>query len=287
MVKNIGINTVNFSIEKVKEFGIGRAEICLGRGSSYESRLKEGLRHIRYAEDNKIPFSIHLPLYVEDWYPYDYLSAYFLDPNEELRRLALRLLEYNLEKLKNAKAEYLVLHFGGVYDDFHNKNEFNKWIDEALRSINALGEQYNKKILIEYFGSNRNFADYSEWIKIVNKYNNLGILTDTGHLYFASIINKFDFIKALDILIDGSEAFHVWTTKGKDVYFKSDFYKNYHHIVPKKDQYVKDGWAFDTEIVMEKLKKTNKPIIIEASMEYRGESYFLEGVKDCIEMIRP
>lgn len=286
MINNIGINTVNFSIEKIKEYGLGRAEICLGRGNSYESRLKEGLRHIKYAEEKKIPFSIHLPLYVEEWYPYDYLSAYFLDPNEELRKLALRLLEYNLEKLKGVNADYLVLHFGGIYDDFHNEVEFRKWLDTALTQINDLGKKYDAKILIEYFGSNRNFASYTDWIDKVDKYENLGILTDIGHLYFASIINKFDFNEALDILKERSEAFHVWTTKGDEVYFRSDFYKSYHHIIPRESQLRKDGWAFDTKIVLEKLKKMDKPIIIEASMEYEDESYFIKGVEECIKMAR-
>lgn len=286
MINNIGINTVNFPIEKIKEFGLGRAEVCLGRGESYGSRLKEGVRYIKYAEDKKIPFSIHLPLYIEKWYPYDYLSAYFLDPSEDMRKLALRLLEYNLEKLRGVKADYFVLHFGGIYENFHCEDKFKNWLDTALTQINKLAKQYKVKILLEYFGSNRNFAHYSDWIEELERYEFLGLLTDIGHLYFASIINHFDFDEALDILKEKSDGFHIWTTKGNEVYFKSDFYKHYHHVVPRRNQLTEDDWAFDTKVVVEKLKETNKPIIIEASMIYEGEDYFIEGVRECIEMTK-
>jgi len=282
MINNIGINTVNFPIEKVREFGLGRAEICLGRGNSYESRLAEALRHMGYAEEHGIPYSVHLPIYVEEWYPYDYLSAYFLDPSEDMRKLALRLLDYNLEKLQDFKSEYYVLHFGGIYENLHTGELFNQWINCALEQINTIAEKYDVKVYIEYFGSNKNFKGYLEWIEEVEKYKNIGLLTDLGHLYFASIINDFEFDEALDVLIEKSDGFHIWTTKGKDVYFKSDFYKHYHHIVPRSGQSIEDGWAFDTDKVMEKLKRANKPIIIEASKEYMGEEFFLEGVRECV-----
>lgn len=284
-MNNLGINTVNLPIQKLDHFGLGRAEVCLGRGNTYTDRLKRTLSEIEYAELNKIPYSIHLPVYVEDWYPYDYLTAFFLDPSEDMRQLALRLLNYNLEHLSANNPDFYVLHFGGVYDNLHREKEFDLWLKDALDGVQALAKKHNVKILIEYFGSNKNFAHYSEWIEAVKTRSHLGLLTDLGHLHFASIINGFAYEEALAELVKESEAFHIWTTQGKEVYFKSDFYKTYHHIIPRLDQTIEDGWIFDLRKVFKLLKETGKPIILEASKIYEGENYFLDGVKECVELI--
>lgn len=283
-MQNLGINTVNFPIEELSEYGLQRAEVCLGRGKSYEERLAKTLSEIEYAETHEIPYSIHLPVFVEAWYPYDYLSAFFLDPNPDLRALALRLLEHNLIKLKGSNAEFYVLHFGGVYDVYHQQETFQEWLKSALNQMDALAQEYDVKILLEYFGSNKNFAHYDVWIDAVNAYSHLGLLVDVGHLYFASIINTFDFMTALRTLSNAAEAFHLWTTKGREVYFKSPFYKRYHHIIFRADQTLADGWAFDSAAVIKVLKETGKPMILEASMIYEGESYFKEGIKECVRL---
>lgn len=283
---NIGINTVNFPIEDLAEYQLERAEICLGRGRSYEERLGKALKEMEYAEAQHIPYSLHLPVYIDDWYPYDYLSAYFLDPDASMRELAFRLLEDNLERLEPREAEFYVLHFGGIYEDFHRTKEFDHWLEKALDRINDLAEKYQVRILLEYFGSNKNFAHYEAWIKAIENHENLGLLLDLGHLYFASLINEFDFMEGLRVLAEAADAYHLWTTKGRDVYFKSDFYKHYHHIILRENQSRDDDWAFDSAEVMKILRATGKPMIIEASMIYEGAAYFFEGVKECVKLAK-
>ncbi|MCT4566159.1 MAG: sugar phosphate isomerase/epimerase [Maledivibacter sp.] len=279
IMTNLGINTVNLEVEKAIELGFGRVELCLGKERLYEDKLSKFHDQIGRCKELQLPYSIHLPVYVEKWYPYNYFSAFFIDEDKEKREKSFRLLEYNLDKLKSCNPDYYVLHFPGISDSWKDTREFSKILDEALDRVDAIAKEYDVRINLEYFGSNKNFCDYNEWIAKINEYDSLGILTDTGHLYFASIMCGFDFIRSLEVLSCGSDAFHVWTTKGDKAYFDCYFYKKYHHIGPHIDQVKAEGWAFDTKKVIEIISNQNKPVIIEPSIKYKGREYLIEGIK--------
>lgn len=276
--KNLGINTVNLSIQKVVELQLGRIEISLGKEKSYQDKLKRFYSDIDNAEALGIPYSIHLPVYVEDWYPYGYFSAFFIDEDKEKRNLSFRLLEDNLRRLKKCTPDYYVLHFPGIAKPCTDSSKFKKILHTSLEKIDALAKDYGVTICLEYFGSNKNFYICREWIEIINRYKNLKILVDTGHLYFSAIKNSFDFIESLKILVPNAYAFHLWTTKGKKAYCDSKYYNEYHHIAPHAEQNTKDGWAFNTVDIIKLLSKENKPLIIEPSILYGGEKYLIEGI---------
>lgn len=276
---NLGINIVNLEIEKVVQLGLERVELCLGKEKQYADKLKEFNMSVYKAEELELPYSIHLPVYIENWYPYDLFSAFFIDEDKNKRELSFKLLELNLEKLKGSNPEYLVLHFPGISEKSMDSHLFPEILKESLTRVNNLAKIYEVNIYLEYFGSNKNFCDYNQWISTIEEYENLGILTDTGHLYFASIICGFDFMDALRTLAPSSRAFHLWTTKGDKAYCECECYKAYHHIGPHIKQQRKDGWAFNTEEVIEIIAKENKPVIIEPSIKYRGREYLLEGIE--------
>lgn len=279
---NLGINTVYVDVDKIGALGLRRAEMCLGRWGTYEERVDKLLSDIRASEANRLPYSIHLPVFLGSWFEYDYLDAFYLDADEEKRELSFRLLEENLENLKAFSPEYYVLHFPGVYlsEGYQDQFEdFESVLKVALDRIDDMAKRYGVKVLLEYFGSNRRFSDYRKWITWIEKYASLGILTDTGHLYFSSLIHQFDFMEALKVLGEKSDAFHLWTTKGNQPYGRSEYYKQFHHIMPHESQLRKDGWAFDVPSVIRLISSYQKPMIIEASMGYGGESYFYEGIE--------
>ncbi|WP_432406788.1 TIM barrel protein [Wukongibacter sp. M2B1] len=280
---NLGINVVNLEIEKAVQLGLGRVELCLGKEKLYHDKLKKFYKMVNEAEKFNIPYSVHLPVYIEEWYPYDYFSAFFIDKNREKRELSFKLLELNLEKLKDSNAEYFVLHFPGICKEIYSGNEFEKILSTSLDRLNDIAKNYGVKIYLEYFGSNKNFCDYREWISVIRKYENLGILTDTGHLYFASIICEFDFMEALKVLTENSDAFHIWSTKGDKAYCQCESYKTFHHIAPHIGQNRNDGWAFDTEAVIKVIAKQKKPVIIEPSIVYGGSEYVIEGVQSIVK----
>lgn len=254
-ITRLGISTVHINVEKeLDHLGFRRLEVGLGRAGTYEERFDKVEKEMAHAEAHQLPYSIHLPLYLFDWYEGDYLDAFYLDTCEEKRNMSYRLLEENLKRLGESTAEYYVLHFQGVYlSPYMNQGVFDKLLERSLQRINNLAKIYNKKILLEYFGSNIMFSDYIKWYESIKHFSHLGILMDTGHLYYASLLHNFSFDEGFMFLSDKCDAFHFWTTQGNKPYSDSHSYKTYHHISGHPDQKKSDGWAFDTTWVFEHL----------------------------------
>jgi len=281
-MKRLGINMVHLDTEEILEMGLSRVEFVLAR-NDYTEMHNDIMNGIKEAEKLNIPYSIHLPIFLYNWYEHDYLSAFYLDPGINKRELSFRFLRENLEKLKGCKAEYYIIHFSGLYKYIQEKSEFDKILNSSLKRLNDLAKEYDITLLLEYFGSNYTFSKVDEWIDKIIPYSNLEILCDTGHLYFSSIIHKFDFYSELEKLAKESYAFHIWTTKGEGTYFESEYYKKYHHIVLNLEQIELDGFVFDTKRVLNIINNQNKPIIIEASEKYYGRKYLLEGIKSIVK----
>jgi len=286
MVENLGINTIHVTVDQLKTLGLGRVEMCLGRHGTHNERLAKMEGDIQRAQMLNIPFSIHLPMYIFDWFDGDYLDVFFLDSDLDKRELSYKLLEENLKRVSLLKPDYCVLHFAGVYGNVCGTfDDFKDVLKEAFQRINNMGKQYGVHILLEYMGSNIRFSDYKDWISGTKSLSHVGLLVDTGHLYFASLIHNFDYMEALDKLSSVAEAFHLWTTKGYETYGDSEYYQKFHHIIPHVEQLSSEGWAFDTEAVLERIARENRPMIIEASTVYKGRDYFYEGVSFIISFL--
>ncbi len=283
MSQLVGVNQVNLSIDEIKALNIKRVEICITQSRPYKKSLAAALETLDFCENAGLAYSIHLPLYIPEWYQEDYLAAFFLSKDDFLRQQSFDLLELNLKKLEKKNVDYYVLHFPGVNHTDTQHKDFNTFLESSLLKINALAKKYNAKILLEYFGSNILFNDYSQWIKIIKGFSNLGLLVDTGHLYFASKLVPFDFLEAFNVLVKEADAFHFWTTKGKHYYQNNEYYKTYHHIIPNFDQEAKEGWAFDSQFIFNQMLNQEKPIILEASNIYKGHSYLINSIQELLE----
>jgi len=279
-MNKLGISTVHINVEKeLDSLGFRRMEVGLGRAGSYDERLNKVKKEIAHAETHQLPYSIHLPIYLYDWYEGDYLDAFYLDTCEDKRAMSYRLLEENLKLLQDSSAEYYVLHFQGVYlSPYMDQDAFDVLLQDALRRINSLAKTYDKKILLEYFGSNIMFSDYRKWTDSIKSFSHLGILMDTGHLYYASLLHNFDFDEGFMHLSDKCDAYHFWTTQGNKAYSESHSYKAYHHISGHPEQKKSAGWAFDTRAVFNHLLASNKPIVLEGTPIYEGYAYFYESI---------
>ncbi|HKL43339.1 MAG TPA: TIM barrel protein [Clostridia bacterium] len=283
MSKFVGVNQVNLSIEEIKKLNIRRVEICITQSRPYKESLKDALETLEFCEENRIAYSVHLPLYIPKWYQQDYLAAFFLSKNEALRKQSFHLLEMNLKKLEEKNVDYFVLHFPGVNHTDTDHENFKLFLKSSLEEINTLAEKYNAKILLEYFGSNILFNDYYQWIEIIESFSKIGLLLDTGHLYFASKLVPFDFLQAFSVLAKAADAFHFWTTKGSHYYQNNEYYKTYHHIIPNFNQDAKDGWAFDPRFIFNQMLNQKKPIILEASNIYKGHEYLINSIQELLE----
>ncbi len=289
MSQTIGANAIYIPWEEMQALGVNHMEACLGRRGSYEDRLDRMLQALDAAKDAPAPYSIHLPLYLPSDMAYDYLDAFFLDENPIKRQFSIDLVETNLKKLKEAgyQPQYVVQHFAGINLDQHVAYAgFDGVLKSSLEALNELGQAYGTPILLEYIASNVLFHDPDQWVEALADYSHLGLLTDTGHLYFASELYGFDFATALESLAPASEAFHVWTVKGPGAYQNNQSYVDFHHLAPRLNQVEEEGWAFDTQGVLAYLASFQKPIIIEASMVYGGRDNYTESLKECAAMLR-
>ncbi len=117
-------------------------------------------------------------------------------------------------------------------------------LNEALKRINDLCQSYNTKVLLEYMGSNIRFSDYKDWIRVTRELSHVGLITDTGHLYFASLIHGFDYMQALDRLASASEPFIFGRQRVKRLMGSLSTTKISPHNTSRRA--VKEGTGFDT-----------------------------------------
>lgn len=311
---NIGLNTVHHDIKSIFNLGMTRVELCLGRVEDRESRMAQVKDELIKLSSLKTPYTIHHPIFMPEFFKHDYLESFFLDKEENNREISFLLLEENLKFLRciidesseRKLPDYLVVHFPGVYPTpYMEEEDFARLLKSSLDRVSDMAQKYGVTLALEYFGSNIMFCEPEMWIKEIGKRKGITILTDTGHLYFASIMREFDFMEAYDKLLANSSGVHLWTTAGskyfvedesimeefskirphykivgsKDVYGANEFYRRYHHVALSPNQLIEEGWAFDGMTVLEKAVDSGMPIILEATPYYGGTQYYIETIK--------
>ena len=280
MTNNFGTNAVFIGLGEAMDLELNRVEFCLGGMDSWESKAEKIMLDMKIAEKNSVAYSIHLPIFLPAWFGNYFLDAFYLDPDPAKRELSFRLLKYNLERLSSSATEYFVIHFPGRYDaDEYEEGAFSPILEEAMSRLESIAKEFDTVLLLEYFGSNELFYRIDEWQMEIEKYSNIGIILDTGHLFFASLIRKFDFMENLKLLSKTADAFHLWTTKGKEAYCSNDYYMKYRHIPMCQGQTRIDGWAFDTDAAMKIISGKKRPALMEASYEYGGKEYIKKGIE--------
>ena len=290
MLENLGCNSGYLSAKEIKALGYHFIETSINRHFCDRAMVEKMLGDLEDAKLMKIPYAIHLPIYLpEDWQEkYDCYDAFYLDPDPEKRKLSFDMLENNLSQLtKTYKPMYFVIHFPGIYDmETVYHEDFDLLLKETLEEVEALGQRYECMIALEYFATNSRFARYEDWIEQLKPYKHIGPLLDTGHLYFSCYKHHFDFDEVLKGLAPHCIGFHIWNVYGSGYYNDLKSYKNYRHIVPRLEQTREDGWAFTPSKVIPYLASFNKPILVEAAQYYKGLDYYREGLIQIRELLK-
>jgi len=280
MKNNFGTNAVFIGLGEARELDLNRVEFCLGGMEYWQSKAEKILNDMKKAEEASVAYSIHLPIFLPEWFGHYFLDAFYLDPDPSMRDLSFRFLEHNLEKLTPCACEYFVIHFPGRYKSGdYKKGTFRQILKDSLDRLDSIANKFGASLLLEYFGSNESFYHIRDWEREIGPYQKLGILVDTGHLYFASVVREFDFMEKLRLLSGAADAFHLWTTKGRGAYCSNKSYVKYRHIPMRAGQKRKDGWAFDSDEAMKVISRSKKPALMEASCEYGGKEYIKEGIQ--------
>lgn len=276
----IGLNVIHFQTDQVEALGIQHVEVCLKfMQKNQKLAVKEtvALVDTYLAADQEV--SVHLPVCMPKGYPYGPFEVFFLDDDPQKKASSYALLDANLDLFKGKKIAFFVLHFSGIYQE-EEAACFKVKCHEALSRISQLAVSYKTTILLEYFGLNCNLAKPSDW-QIVNDYPNLGILVDTGHLYFASRMHGFDFYEAFFEMSHFASAYHLWNTgEEAGVYQASLSYQEKHHMPPLLTEVA--GLAIDFNRIASGLLKTQKPLIIEASLNDGGLEKIVQAVKEWV-----
>lgn len=272
----LGINSFFIEVEESHNLGLKRIEIVT---SEKEKALLDAEKAARLS----MRYSIHLPVFLPEWYQFGQWEVFFCDTDPDKRNISFELLEENLSFIKDLDSEYAILHFGGVLPKLSSQGQecYTDIVNQSISKIESLASKYNIRILLEYFGLNKNFFQPSDWLCHISGRKDIGLLIDTGHLYFSCLYNNLVFKETLEQLACHSSAFHIWNTKGKDHYWK------YHHVAPRSSQLCEEGWAFSTLDVIKALHSANPsaPVIIEPNVLFGGKEYILESISDLQRMI--
>ena len=181
----LGINTYFIDVKESYDLGLGRVEIVT-------TSKKKAILDAEKASKYSMKYSIHLPVFLPEWYDFGQWEVYFCDPDPVKRSCSFEMFEENLEFIKDLDSEYVITHFGGVLpalpsEDFDN---FSEIVNHSLIKLQALSSKYNIKLLLEYFGLNKNLFLPKDWLSLVSGRENLGLLIDTGHLHLSCLYNK-------------------------------------------------------------------------------------------------
>ncbi len=280
----LGINTVYLSVDDTIDRGFDRVEVTPSPIGDKMKRQKKMTDGIEYTNSKNFPFSIHLPVYVFDWFKARDLDAFFLDEDDEKSNMSLELLRENLKKLSDCGVDYVVTHFSGAYRDAVRSKKVDEKARRIFLEIQEMANKYNIYVCAEYMGGNSSFYHPEQWLEATRELDDVGILLDTGHLYFSTQIHGLDLDENFELLRNHARAFHFWNIFGEGAYNTCDAYMKYHHIVPRLHQTRQDGWAYDAQDVFTRMHRTGRPIVIEATQRYNGIEYFEEGIDELLAL---
>jgi len=277
---HIGTNSMHVSPQTAKVIGCSHVEICLMWQGDLEESIALTYQTLDEVESLAIPYSIHLPIHLGD-YSHGVFSSFFLDSNEALLESSYKLIEENLQALARFKPQFYVMHFAGVYPLVDSSVNEEK-VTAALNRLNDLAGKHHVKLYLEYFGLNENLIHPEQW-RCIKNFPNLGVLIDTGHLYFSARMHGLDYQQMLVSFCEFADAYHVWNTQmAPGVYDESASYRAYHHIAPRRNQKKENGFSIDMEWTMRLLASTLKPVIVEASTTFGGEAMLVECLKEWV-----
>ncbi len=278
----LGINTVYLSVDDTINMGFDQVEVTPSPSKDKIKKQKKMTDGIAYTRSKKFPFSIHLPVYVFDGFVGRDLDAFFLDEDVEKSNMSIRLLSENLDKLSGSGVKYVVTHFSGAYRDAVRSKKIDVKAREILLHIQEMACKNDIYVCVEYMGGNGSFYHPEQWLEATRDLSNVGILLDTGHLYFSTQIHALDLDENFELLRKYASAFHFWNIFGTGAYNTCEAYMKYHHIVPRLHQKTEDGWAYNVEDAFTKMHSMGKPIVIEATQRYHGTQYFDEGLTELL-----
>lgn len=225
--------TSSTGVERVKEAGA----IHHGQGRyeafDYPAEGLDGLR--AFLNEQKLPFSFHAPLVRPHYFPYSGVTSFFINDDDERRKLTFELMEQSARDAKEWGAEYMVCHLTWRED---TREEAKAWrlAHQGAEWLSGLAESTEVPIHIEFAGYAGAFYKPEHLVEVVSKYPNLGICIDTGHAFICSQLWGRDYLDDIETMAPYAKSMHLWNTKG------FEHWKSHGHVPLHPSQSPKEGW---------------------------------------------
>ncbi|MEE9584837.1 MAG: TIM barrel protein [Candidatus Brocadiales bacterium] len=226
--------TLSPGIERVEEAGAihhgqGRHEVF--------DHPREGLDRLKtFLNGQKLPFSLHAPLFRPDYFPYSAVTSFFINEDDERRKLSLELMKQSARDAQEWGAEYMVCHLTWRED---TEAEEKAWrlAYSGAEYLSELVDTTGVPIHVEFAGYAGAFRKPEQLVKVISEYPNLSICIDTGHAFICSQLWDRTYLKDIEIMAPYARSMHLWNTKS------FEHWRENGHVPLRPSQDPGDGWV--------------------------------------------
>lgn len=221
-------------VERVKEaeaihHGQGRYEIF-----DYSREALTALK--KFLNEQKLPFSFHAPLIRPHYFPYSGVTSFFINDDEEKRKLSFELMKRSVEDAKDWRAEYMVCHLT-YREDTEDAEKAWHLAYQAVEYLSKLSDSTGVPIHIEFAGYAGAFHKPEHLVEAVSRYPNLGICVDTGHAFICSQLWNRNYLDDIETMAPYTRSMHLWNTKN------IEHWRKHGHVPLHPSQCPTKGWV--------------------------------------------
>ncbi|MCQ4575450.1 MAG: TIM barrel protein [Candidatus Brocadiales bacterium] len=188
-----------------------------------------------FLDKQQKPFSLHAPLTRPDYFPYSGVTCFFINDDDEKRKLSFELMRHSAEDARDWGAEYMVCHLTYREDTEDEKKSWHLAC-QAAEHLSGLVDSTGVPIHVEFAGYAGAFREPGQLVELVSKYPALGVCIDTGHTFICSQLWGRSYLKDVETLAPHAMSMHLWNTKG------FDHWKEHGHVPLHPSQSPRDGW---------------------------------------------
>lgn len=235
--------------------GIGRVELFDYAPEALVG-LKGSLAELAVAGYRRL--SLHAPMPRPGDFRYSGIACFFLNEDEERRRISLRMIRQTLELAREWKADHVVSHLTYGPTDSTDSRRARTLAREACGELARLSRSYGIPIHIEYAAYTASFHEPRQFVSTIGEHPELGICIDVGHAFLGSKLRKRSYREDLEILATRVGSVHLWNTKGME------HNRRHGHTPLHPSQLPEEGWI-DIESSLEIILAGNPavPVIFE------------------------
>ncbi|HHT9134221.1 MAG TPA: sugar phosphate isomerase/epimerase family protein [Candidatus Avalokitesvara rifleensis] len=240
----------NTGVERVKEaeaihHGQGRCEVF-----DYPREGLAGLK--KFLNEQKLPFSFHAPLIRPHYFPYSGVTSFFINDDEEKRKLSFELMKQSAKDARDWGAEYMVCHLT-YREDTEDAEKAWPMAYQAAEYLSELTETTGVPIHIEFAGYAGAFCKPEHFVEVISRYPNLGICIDTGHASNCAQLYGRNYLNDIETMAPYARSMHLWNTKS------IEHWRKHGHVPLHPSQCPTEGWV-DIEKTLEITLNHNKDL---------------------------